>query len=193
MSSIRGYIRTHAKEIQNTCHQTLDSFLEAIENFVEYKKKQFFGLDDCTLSEEVAFITSRDLSTITSGATRPTKAFQSPFVGESIQQVGDWFVKNIVPSDGYTHCSFLVMDSQTAEDNTCIVVYATEDEVESFRCEFSLAQTQINSLEFGSGVVKEGSRALFMETGEVMTKEKYELALKGRLYVEDGKLKTKEE
>jgi hypothetical protein len=101
-------------------------------------------------------------------------------------------VKNIVPSDGYTQRSFVVMDSRTAEDNTCVVVYATKDEVESLRCDFDVAQLQINSLEFGSEGVREGLRALFLETGEVMTKEKFDLALKGRLYVEDGKLKTKE-
>jgi hypothetical protein len=64
--------------------------------------------------------------------------FRSPFVGESIKQVGDWFVKNIVLSDGYTHASeFLVMDSRTAEDNTCILVCAKDDEIESFRCDFT--------------------------------------------------------
>jgi hypothetical protein len=176
---------------QNTC-QTLDAFLQCIEIFVEERKKQFFGVDDYTLSDEIAFITSKDLSTITSGATRPAKAFRSPFVGESIEQVGDWFVKNIVPSNGYTRRAFVVMDSQTVEDNTCIVVRATVDEVESFRCDFDVAQLQINSLEFGSEGMREGVRALFLETGEVMTKEKFYFALQGWLYIEDGKQKTKE-
>ena len=97
-----------------------------------------------------------------------------------------------MPSDGYTRRAFVVMDSQTVEDNTCIVVRATVDEVESLRCDFNVAQLQINSLEFGSEGMREGLRALFLETGEVMTKEKFDLALKGRLYIEDGKLKTKE-
>ena len=102
-------------------------------------------------------------------------------------------MKKIVPSDGYTRRAFVVMDSRTAEDNTCIVVCATDDEVESFRCDFNAAQLQVISLEFGSEGMKEGLRALFLETGEVMTKEKHDLALKGRLYIKDGKLKTKEE
>jgi len=166
---------------------TLDSFLQCIENTIEEKKEWMFGCDD-TLSDEIAFITSKDLSTITSGATRPAKAFRSPFVGESIEQVGDWFVKNIEPSDEYTHYSFVVMDSRTAEDNTCIVVWATDDEVESFRCDFNVAQLEINSLEFGSEGVRDGLRDLFLETGEVMTKEKRDLAINGGLYIKDGKL-----
>lgn len=102
-------------------------------------------------------------------------------------------MNNIVPNDGYTRRAFVVMDSRTAEDNTCIVVCATDDEVESFRCDFNAAQLQVISLEFGSEGMKEGLRAPFLETGEVMTKEKLDLALKGRLYIEDGKLKTKED
>jgi hypothetical protein len=43
------------------------------QNFVEKRKKQFFGVDDC-LSDEIAFITSKYSSTIASGATRPAKS-----------------------------------------------------------------------------------------------------------------------
>ena len=55
-----------------------------------------------------------------------------------------------------------------------------------------MAQLQIISLEFGSEGMKEGLQTLFLETREVMTKEKFDLALKGQLYIEDGKLKMKE-
>ena len=64
--------------------------------------------------------------------------------------------------------------------------------VESLQCHFNMAQLQIISLEFGSERMKEGLQTLFLETREVMTKEKFDLALKGQLYIEDGKLKMKE-
>ena len=35
------------------------------------------GIDDDTTGDEIAFITSKDISAITSGATRPAKAFTS--------------------------------------------------------------------------------------------------------------------
>lgn len=152
-----------------------------------------FGIDDLTISDEIAFITSKDVSAITSGATRPAKAFTSPFLGETVQQVSDWFVANIRPiDDGFTGFSFLVMDSQTVEDNTCLLVCNLLDsEVETVRCDFDVAQSQINSIEFGSEGMRDGYRDLFMDTGEVMTKELYDISVEGRLYVEDKKLKVK--
>jgi hypothetical protein len=153
----------------------------------------FFGIEDCTVSEEIAFITSKDVSAITSGATRPAKAFTSPFLDETIEQVRDWFVDNIAPIEAYTESSFLVMDSQTIEDNTCLLVCTLDDELRTLRCDFDVAQLQITTIEFGSEGMEDGIRDLFMETGEVMTKEKYALAVEDRLYVEDGKLQVRTE
>ena len=154
------------------------------------------GFDDDTISDEIAFITSKDISTkatVISGATRPARAFTSPFLGETIEQVNDWFiVNNRVIDNGYTGFSFLVMDSQTAEDNTCLVVCNLSDEVETIRCNFDVAQDQILSIKFGCEGMRDGYRDLFINTGEVMTKELYDISFKGRLYVEDGKLKIKE-
>ena len=164
-----------------------------MEKHVEDAKSWIFGID--TISDEIAFITSKDVSAITSGATRPAKAFTSPFLGETVQQVSDWFVANIRPvDDGFTGFSFLVMDSQTVEDNTCLLVCNLLDsEVETVRCDFDVAQHQINSIEFGSEGMRDGYRDLFMDTGEVMTKELYDISVEGRLYVEDRKLKVKGE
>jgi len=164
-----------------------------MEIFVEGQKEDISGIDDQTISDEIAFMTSKDVSAITSGATRPAKAFTSPFLGETIEQVRDWFVANITPiDDGFTGFSFLVLDSQTVEDNTCLLVCTLFDELQTVRCDFDVAQTQIFSIEFGSEGMNDGTRDLFMETGEVMTKELYDIAVEGRLYVEDGKLKIQE-
>jgi len=172
---------------------TLDYFLQRMEKFVEGKKSWIRGIDDDTISDEIAFITSKDISTITSGPTRPARAFTSPFLGETIEQVNDWFIANIRDiDDGYTGFSFLVMDSQTVEDNTCLVVCNLLDEVETVRCDFDVAQDQILSIEFGCEGMRDGYRDLFMDTGAVMTKELFDISVKGHLYVEDGKLKVKE-
>jgi len=166
-----------------------------MEKYVEDAQSWIFGIDDLTISDEIAFITSKDVSAITSGATRPAKAFTSPFLGETVQQVSDWFVANIRPiDDGFTGFSFLVMDSQTVEDNTCLLVCNLLDsEVETVRCDFDVAQSQINSIEFGSEGMRDGYRDLFMDTGEVMTKELYDISVEGRLYVKDRKLKVQGE
>jgi len=166
-----------------------------MEKYVEDAQSWIFGIDDLTISDEIAFITSKDVSAITSEATRPAKAFTSPFLGETVHQVSDWFVANIRPiDDGFTGFSFLVMDSQTVEDNTCLLVCNLLDsEVETVRCDFDVAQSQINSIEFGSEGMRDGYRDLFMDTGEVMTKELYDISVEGRLYVKDRKLKVKGE
>ena len=164
-----------------------------MEAYVEDTKSWMWGIEDDTISDEIVFITSKDMSTITCGATRPAKAFTSPFLGETIEQVSDWFVANIRPiDDGYTGFSFLVMDSQTVEDNTCLFVCTLFDELQTVRCDFDVAQLQVISLEFGCEGMKDGIRDMFMETGEVMTRELYDIAVEGRLDVEDGKLKIQE-
>ena len=84
------------------------------------------------------------------------------------------------------------MDAQTVQDNTCLLVCNLLDfEVETVRCDFDVAQSQINSIEFGSEGMRDGYRDLFMDTGEVMTKELYDISVEGRLYVEDRKLKKR--
>jgi len=163
-----------------------------MEKQIEHAKSWMRGIDDLTTSDEVAFITTKDISAITSGASRPAKAFTSPFLGETVQQVNDWFVANIRPiGNGYTGFSFLLMDSQTVEDNTCLVVCNLLDEVETVRCHFEVAQAQVESIEFGCEGMRDGYRDLFMDTGEVMTEALYDLSVKEQLYVQDGKLKVK--
>src|SRR5882672_1477584 len=95
---------------------------------------------------------SKDISTITSGSTRPTKPFASPFLGESI---GDWFVNNIVPAEnGYLASSFLVMDSRTVEDNTCLL----DNKLETVRCDFDEGHMQTALLEFGCEGMRDRTR-----------------------------------
>jgi hypothetical protein len=166
-----------------------------MEKGLEDTKSWMWGIDDKTISDEVAFITSKDLSAITSGATRPARAFTSPFLGETVEQVNDWFIANMGDIyDGYTGFSFLVMDSQTVEDNSCLVVcnLSESDEVETVRCDFDMAQDQILLIEFGCEGMRDGHRDIFMDTGAVMTKALYDKLVKGGLYVKDGKLKLKE-
>lgn len=142
----------------------------------------FSGSDDATVMDRIAFITSKDVSAIASGATRPGEAFKSPFLGESIEEVSDWFVNNIAPSvNAFTEYSFLVMDSRTAEDNTCLLVCTLDDELKTLRCGFDVAQLQISSIEYGDAGMEDGIRDLFMEAGAVMTREKYDLAVEGGL------------
>jgi len=141
----------------------------------------FSGFDDATVTDRIAFITSKDVSAITSGATRPAKALRSPFLGESIEEVCDWFINNIAPGDVFTAHSFLVMDSRTVEDNTCLLVCTLGDELKTLRCDFEVAQLQISSIEYGGAGMEDGIRDLFMKSGAVMTREKYDSAVEGSL------------
>jgi len=100
--------------------QIIDYFLQRMEAYVEDTKSWMWGIEDDSISDEIVFITSKDMSTITCGATRPAKAFTSPFLGETIEQVSDWFVANIRPiDDGYTGFSFLVMDLKITHASSC--------------------------------------------------------------------------
>ncbi len=68
-----------------------------------------------------------------------------------------------------------------------------DEEIKTVRSDFDVAQIQITTIEFGSEGMEDGIRDLFMQTGEVITKEMFEIAEEGRLYVEDGKLKVQEQ
>lgn len=119
-----------------TIYQTLDYFLECVEEEVE-EKKEIYGIDDNTVRDEIAFITSKDMDAITSEASRPATAFTSPFLCESIEQVSDWFINNIRFIKTFSDFSFLIMDSRTVEDNTCLLMCTLGQKIQTLRCDFT--------------------------------------------------------
>ena len=130
--------------------------------------------------------------------------FTSPFAGQSAEEVREWFSAHMAQNPErrgkWTRLSFVVLDEQTLQDeSTCLFVYTTgagddddEDqsiETQSLRCDFYLALGNAMDCEMGAGGIEDGLMGSFMRQGIVMTREGYEIAAKGGIYMEDGEVK----
>ncbi|KAF8167271.1 hypothetical protein B0H34DRAFT_9015 [Crassisporium funariophilum] len=132
---------------------------------------------------------TKDLSTISSGSSAPIQPFTSPFLGQSVPEVRDWFDANITQpcqSGFLLHC-FVVLDAQSIEDETCLFVSTLDGPLESLRCDFDFAM--MNAVAIFMGDAMEGLKGSYMRSGTTMTVENYKLASSGGLYIEDGEVK----
>ena len=90
---------------------------------------------------------------------------------------------------------FLVLDDQSAEDDTCVFV-ATQDappgEIHSLRCGFEVAMANAIICGIQGRSIEEDVLGSFMRSGITMTKENLELANNEGVYVGDGEIKVNE-
>ncbi|KAF8959799.1 hypothetical protein BDZ97DRAFT_1922595 [Flammula alnicola] len=147
------------------------------------------------ISDRIVFIDSKDITTITKGSSPPITSSPTAFLGHTLQQVREWFDANITQPcpKGYMPYCFLVLDGESAEDDSCIFV-CTQDsapgEIHSLRCEFDVALLNAVACDIQGESIEEGSMGSFMRSGVTMTKENLKLAMNGGLYIQDGEVKA---
>ncbi|KAF9465108.1 hypothetical protein BDZ94DRAFT_407626 [Collybia nuda] len=190
---------------------TLDVFLVCTEERMKTERVTN-GIKDA--SERVVIIDTEDLSKIVKGSSVPVGPFVSPFIGKTIEEVGEWFSANIARPErtGYMHRCFVVLDAQSDEDETCIVACIREREhrdmegsghsaegakdmetetetvLQSLRCDFYLGVQNAVVCEMGQDM-GEGVMGSFMRSGMMMTEEGLKRAESGGLYIEHGEVK----
>ncbi|KAF8957045.1 hypothetical protein BDZ97DRAFT_1924884 [Flammula alnicola] len=169
---------------------TLNLLLHCTEEYIsEFNEPN----DNANVSDMIVFIDSKDITTITKGSSPPITSSPTAFLGHTLQQVRDWFDANITQPcpNGYMPYCFLVLDGESAEDDSCIFV-CTQDsalgEIHSLRCEFGVAMQNAVACDQGQSI-EEGSMGSFMRSGVTMTKENLKLVQDGGLYIEDGEVK----
>jgi hypothetical protein len=95
------------------------------------------------------------------------ESFTPPFEGMSPAEVNDVFLEHIVPLDLVTDRIFVILDEQTIEDESCLIVHGgkdfdPEDELSFLRTDFYVVMKIASNSELGVTELGEG-----LERGQV--------------------------
>ena len=92
-----------------------------------------FLVEDATYrtphSFRLAIITNTDHSSLQAtnhSSQPPVQSFTSPFVGQDLYQVNEFFLAHLRPLNQFTYTFFIVLDEYSAEHGSCTVVAARE-------------------------------------------------------------------
>lgn len=132
---------------------------------------------------------TKDIFRVSKGSSHPVDSSPTAFVGMAVQEVRDWFDANItqVEREGFMQNCFLVLDAQSVEDETCFFVCTQDAPLQSLRCNFDVALQNAVICDDGQSI-EDGAMGSFMRSGMIMTKDNWELAMNGGVYIEDGEV-----
>jgi hypothetical protein len=102
-------------------------------------------------------VTSADPSSeedMRSRTTAPMACFTSPFAGMTPAEVNAIFRERIAPLDLLTNWHFVILDEQSIEDDSCLIVHAgddfdPDDEMIFLRTDFYVAMNMVSRAELG--------------------------------------------
>ena len=88
-------------------------------------------------------------------------SFTSPFTGMSLAEVNPVFLEHIVPLELLTNRHFVVLDEQSIEDDSCLIIHGgnnfdPEDEITFLRTDFYVVMNMVSSAELGVSELGEG-------------------------------------
>lgn len=125
--------------------QTLDTFLTQTLKYAE---------EDTWLPHIVTpadLLSSEDMRT---RSTAPMAPFVSPFAGMTPADVNEVFLEHIVPLDLLTNAQFVILDEQSIQDHSCLIVHGgknfdPQDEMTFLRTDFYVAMNMVSIAELG--------------------------------------------
>ncbi|KAF8904048.1 hypothetical protein CPB84DRAFT_1960882, partial [Gymnopilus junonius] len=148
-----------------------------------------------TASDTIAFINAKDITEISNllVPSRPTSLSPTAFIGDTLQEVRDWFDTNITQAEhpAFMPYCFFVLDKQSAEDETCLFVCTQDAPLQFLRCHFDIAMQCAVVCDNGQAI-DESTEGRFMRSGVIMTKANAKLVMDGGLYIEGGEVKLDE-
>ncbi|KAJ3501803.1 hypothetical protein NLJ89_g9174 [Agrocybe chaxingu] len=158
---------------------------------VEHLKREYSFCANEKAENCALILTSSEIANV-KPSVPPMKTFQSPFLGKTVEEVGDWFILNItnkrrLPKPCMPYC-YIVLDQQSVKDGTCVFASIQGGQLQHLRCDFYVAYDNgMQCTEKQS--IDEGVIGQFMRSGVIMTRERLKLALDGGLYIEGGEVK----
>lgn len=125
--------------------QTLDTFLTQTLKYVE----EWTWLPHIVSAADL--LSSEDMRT---RSTAPMASFTSPFAGMTPSEVNAIFLEHIVPLRLLTNRQFVILDEQSIQDHSCLIVhggknFAPGDEMTFLRTDFYVAMNMVSIAELG--------------------------------------------
>lgn len=130
--------------------KTIDRFIEETVQHLSAELRNMCGIEQIKPEEHFMLMTSKDVSALHHGLSTPVEPFESPFIGETIDEVAAWFTQNITDDSdrlGYMEELFVVLDTEAVEQGTCTIVQARDGDVQTLCSDFSLALLTVQNLD----------------------------------------------
>lgn len=146
-------------------YQILDEFITTSRRRV--RELAFFA---CIL-DSLEPLTARTWATRT-----PVSPFISPFLGASLDTIENYFNEDMRDDESgkYSQFTYIILDSETVTNKTCLCVSVLDDDPQYFRSDFNMAlcvmgPTQIQLFNFGDGAYQE-----IYKEGRGITQERFQ-------------------
>ena len=84
-------------------------------------------VDDGEVGASPCILNTKDLSSITHGSRKPMPDFESPFLGQTDDQIRQWMKDQTTPN--FAKCTFTILDEDTVKNKTCRVGHVDDDRI----------------------------------------------------------------
>ncbi len=99
-------------------------------------------------------ITTRDVASITKATSPPVPAFQSPFLGASVDEIRQ-FARDHLGGGRISDANIVLLDQKTVEDSSTCLLITSKDwpqvpgDFRTVRSDFASSLATLNNIEFG--------------------------------------------
>jgi len=84
-------------------------------------------VDDGEVGASPCILNTKDLSSITHGSRKPMSDFESPFLGQTDDQIRQWMKDQTTPN--FAKYTFTILDEDTVKNKTCRVGHVDDDRI----------------------------------------------------------------
>jgi hypothetical protein len=100
--------------------------LKILDEYIDKFYKGSFDLADQDCGTAPCILETDNLDSITHGSRQPMRAFKSPFLGKSDNEIRAWMREHKHPS--FSQLTFTILDNDTVKNKTCGVGYTIGDD-----------------------------------------------------------------
>ncbi|MCJ1472361.1 hypothetical protein MMC13_001008 [Lambiella insularis] len=146
--------------------QTIDLFLQRANDYIDWLFEKA-GKD----TVRPLILTSTDIPKIERPSRVPSVPFESPFIGQPMTALQEWFEHNVSDRKEFTDRTFLVLDEHSAEYESVAVVCTRETECDVVYCEFDVAMEISMACDLGTHSMSGETLKEYCGTEKVLTKK----------------------
>ena len=140
-----------------------------------------------TAASTLAIMTADNIRNFSFGPSLPTEILQSPFQGKSVEEIHIWFNSNLdrFGTDEVMETVFVILDTRTIEDGTCLLVSALDDAKtsKSLRSDsYMVLAAEMNTV-IGNDTFEGDLYGSIARSGFVLTEENFDRSVANLDYV----------
>ncbi|KIN09074.1 hypothetical protein OIDMADRAFT_23793 [Oidiodendron maius Zn] len=100
---------------------------QVLDEFIDQAYEGCFAMvDDGDVGASPCILETTDLNSVQHGSRKPARAFESPFLGKTDDEIREWVKEHPHPS--FAQLTFTILDEDTIKNKTCRVGYTRGDD-----------------------------------------------------------------